>query len=123
MFPDQVMISTIGVIMLGVQDMARSIAFYHDTLNLALHFQTPGFAFLNAGGVKLCLSEPLAKALGPAPGAVEFVFSVQSVREAHNALKIRGVEFTIAPRVVTGTDWAANFDDPDGHHLSLFGPE
>jgi predicted lactoylglutathione lyase len=24
---------------------------------------------------------------------------------------------------VTGTLWAANFDDPDGHHLSIFGPE
>jgi catechol 2,3-dioxygenase-like lactoylglutathione lyase family enzyme len=118
----QLKISKIGVVMLGAQDLARSIAFYRDQMGLTLGFQSEGFAFLNAG-ITLCLSEPLAKALGPAPGAIELVFSVDSVREAHQALLARGVHFTIDPRVVTGTSWAANFDDPDGHHLSIFGME
>lgn len=113
----------IGVIMLGVQDLARSVPFYRDVLSLEFIFQSEGFAFLNGGGVKLCLSEPLAQSLGSAPGAVEIVFSVESVRLAHQGLLARGVVFTTEPRVVTGASWAANFDDPDGHHLSIFGPE
>jgi catechol 2,3-dioxygenase-like lactoylglutathione lyase family enzyme len=123
MDPHQLKISTIGVVMLGVQSLGRSISFYRDELGLTLNFQSEGFAFLNAGGVTLCLSEPLAKALGSAPGAVELVFSVESVREAHQALESRAIRFTREPRVVTGTNWAANFDDPDGHHLSIFGLE
>ena len=39
------------------------------------------------------------------------------------ALAARGVEFTHEPRNVTGPLWAANFNDPDGHKLSVFGPE
>jgi len=34
-----------------------------------------------------------------------------------------GVCFTGELRNVTGARWAANCDDPDGHHLSIFGPE
>ncbi len=36
---------------------------------------------------------------------------------------MRGLRFTHEPRNVTGTFWTANFDDLDGHHLSIFGPE
>jgi len=33
------------------------------------------------------------------------------------------VTFMNEPRPVTGDRWAANFRDPDGHLLSIFGPE
>jgi catechol 2,3-dioxygenase-like lactoylglutathione lyase family enzyme len=113
----------IGVVMLGVKEMARSMAFYRDKLGLALKGQHEGFAFLDGGGVTLCLSEPLARASGTIAGTVEVVFSVDNVKGAHKALEARGVAFTQAPRTVTGPMWAANFNDPDGHHLSVFGPE
>jgi hypothetical protein len=45
------------------------------------------------------------------------------VRGAFEALRAKGVQFTIEPRNVTGTLWSANFQDPDGHRLSVFGPE
>jgi len=51
------------------------------------------------------------------------VFSVEGVREAYDALRSRGVRFIAEPRNVTGPMWSANFSDPDGHGLSLFGPE
>lgn len=35
----------------------------------------------------------------------------------------RGVVFLSEPMNVTGDSWAANFRDPDGHLLSVFGPE
>jgi predicted enzyme related to lactoylglutathione lyase len=51
------------------------------------------------------------------------VFGVESVRATHDMLSKRGVAFINEPRIVDGTNWAANFNDPDGHLLSIFGPE
>jgi len=113
----------IGVVMLGVGELARSVAFYRDTLGLGFKGQSEGFAFLDGGGVMLCLSEPLAKFSSQMVGATEVVFSVEDVRKAHQELVARGVQFTHEPGTVTGPMWAANFQDPDGHKLSVFGPE
>ena len=116
-------LTQIGIVILGATNTARSIAFYRDKLGLALKGQNEGFAFFDGGGVTLCLSESLARVSNPVAGATEVVFSVGDVRAAHEALRARGVEFTHEPRTVTGPMWAANFNDPDGHKLSIFGPE
>jgi catechol 2,3-dioxygenase-like lactoylglutathione lyase family enzyme len=116
-------LTQIGIVMLGATNNARSVAFYRDKLGLALKGQSEGFAFLDGGCVTLCLSEPLARESHPIAGATEVVFSVEDVRAAYEALAARGVEFTHEPRSVTGQLWAANFNDPDGHKLSVFGPE
>lgn len=116
-------LSKIGVIMLGATDLARAITFYRDTLGLVLQNQFEGFAFFDGGGVTLALSQPLARALGGKPGATQVVFAVEDVRAAYEALRAKGVTFSGEPFNATGTMWAANFTDPDGHHLSVFGPE
>jgi lactoylglutathione lyase len=113
----------IGFVMLGVGDLNRSVSFYRDKLGLSVKQEIPGFAFLDGGGVTLCLSQPLARTSGPAAGAMEIVFSVEDVRAAYEALRGRGVQFIQEPRNVSGAMWAANFEDPDGHRLSIFGPE
>src|SRR6185295_7084562 len=117
------MLTQISIVMLGVRDLSRSVPFYRDQLGLTVQHEIPGFAFFNAGPVTLCLSEPLARGKDPVAGATEVVFPVEHVREAFTALRSKGVEFVIEPRVVVGTSWAANFVDPDGHLLSVFGPE
>ena len=117
------MLRHIGYVLLGISEMGRAVAFYRDRLGLAVKADHPGFIFLETGPVTLCLSQPLAQVHGVLPGAVEVVFPVEHVRAAHEALKAKGVEFTHEPHNVTGPMWAANFDDPDGHHLSVFGPE
>jgi catechol 2,3-dioxygenase-like lactoylglutathione lyase family enzyme len=116
-------LTQIGFVMLGVSDLNRSVAFYRDKLGLSVKQEIPGFAFLDGGGVTLCLSQPLARTTGPAGGASEIVFSVDDVRAAYQALRGRGVQFMQEPRAVSGPMWAANFEDPDGHRLSVFGPE
>ena len=116
-------LAKIGVVMLGVQDMARAVAFYRDKLGLTLQQEIPGFAFFDGGVVTLALSLPVAKASERMNGATEVVFSVDDVRSAYETLRARGVEFTQQPRVVSPPMWAANFRDPDGHKLSIFGPE
>jgi catechol 2,3-dioxygenase-like lactoylglutathione lyase family enzyme len=70
----------------------------------------------------LALNDELWKNLGAAPGASQLVFGVDNVKAAYAALKAKGVEFTNEPRNVNGREWAANFHDPDGHLLSIFGP-
>jgi len=111
-----------SVIMLGVHDVTRSLEFYRDKLGLQVQREIPGFAFLNAGAISLCLSEPAAKVRGQVAGTGEIVFSVEDVTAAYQALLGKGVQFTHEPRSVTPTTRVANFDDPDGNHLSIFGP-
>ena len=116
-------LTQVSVVMVGVQDVTRSLGFYRDKLGLKVEREIPGFAFLNAGAVTLCLSEAAAKARGQAVGAGEIVFSVDDVTVAYQALLGKGVQFTHEPRSVTPTTWVANFDDPDGNHLSIYGTQ
>jgi predicted enzyme related to lactoylglutathione lyase len=56
-------------------------------------------------------------------GATEVVFGVESVRAARKALGAQGIAFMSEPRQVTPTDWVAQFMDPEGYLLSIFGSE
>ncbi len=111
----------IRFVMLGVTDLTRAVAFYRDKLGLSLNFQSTEFAFFDGGGVTLGLGTPLARGIPQIAGATEVVFGVEDVMGAYEALRARGIKFIYEPRNVTGTDWAAAFEDPDGHKLSVFG--
>lgn len=50
-------------------------------------------------------------------------FRIGNIMLGTTDLEARGVTFLNEPRNVTGNQWAANFRDPDGHLLSIFGPE
>ena len=113
----------VSMIMLGVRDLEKSVSFYRDRLGIDSRQRIPGFAFLDSGALTIVLSEPLAKNVSPLAGATEVIFSVNDVRASYEALKNQGVEFSQEPRNVSGPMWAANFRDPDGHLLTLFGPE
>ena len=113
----------VSMIMLGVRDLEKSVSFYRDRLGIDVRQRIPGFAFLDSGALTIVLSEPLAKNVSPLAGATEVIFSVNDVRASYEALKNQGVEFSQEPRNVSGPMWAANFHDPDGHLLTLFGPE
>ena len=117
-----VALSRIGVVMLGVTDLGRSLAFYRDTLGLPLRGTGGEFAFLDAGGITLALRETPDLGAPSDDRRVEVVFSVEDIQAAHASLRSRGVEFRREPRVVTGDQHAADFRDPDGHVLSIFGP-
>ena len=121
--PQPFKLSVFSDIILGVSELERSVAFYRDVLGFNLQRQGDGFAFFLGGGVSFVLSEPLLK-MRPGPtGAVEIVFAVDDVRAAWKVLKNRGLIFTTEPMEISGTLWGAGFDDPDGHHLSILGPE
>jgi catechol 2,3-dioxygenase-like lactoylglutathione lyase family enzyme len=113
----------VTMIMLGVRDLDKSVSFYRDRLGIDVRQRIPGFAFLDSGALTIVLSEPLAKNVSPLVGATEVIFSVNDVRASYEALKNQGVDFSQEPRNVSGPMWAANFRDPDGHLLTVFGPE
>lgn len=110
-------LSRVGYVMMGTADLQRAAAFYRDRLGLRETRQTDDILFLDAGNITLVLSTAIKRE----PGSTEVVFSADSVQAGYEALKRRGVVFAGEPHQVTGSSWAANFLDPDGHILSLFG--
>jgi len=109
-------------VMLGVSDIEGSLAFYVRTLGLTLANRFGDFAMLEAGGTTIVLSAQLKRARpasGPAP--VEIVFAVDSVRETYDRLVNQGVKFLNTPHTIDGTNDVVNFEDPDGHLISLYG--
>jgi len=116
-------IGKLGIIMVGAADVSRSVAFYRDRLGLRVLQQNEGMAFLDAGGVTLVLSAEMRKTQNQLAETIELVFNVADVNATYQELNTRGVEFFREPRPITAdSQWVANFRDPDGHLLSLFGP-
>ena len=116
--------SGLGYVMLGVTDMDRSTKFYEQTLGRKLLFRAENsLAFFDGGPVTIGLNTGLAARRQPVAGASELVFKVDSVKGSWRALKEHGVSFIVDPRQATDKDWVATFTDPDGHYLTLFGPE
>lgn len=120
---EQVQLSAVSSIMLGVRDLEKSLNFYRDKLGLKVKMQEPQLALLDAGPVTLGLSPGHVRLSPQVNGATELVFQVDNVQTARQALIDRGVVFMNEPRQVTPTHWASHFRDPDGHLLSIFGPD
>jgi predicted enzyme related to lactoylglutathione lyase len=116
-------IPPVTMVMLGVRDVHKSIFFYRDLLGLKLTQQFGGFAFFDAGKIALILSEDRARSAEHVAGATEIVFSVEDIHASYEALRKQGVVFKTEPVPITGPMWAAHILDPDGHLLSIFGPE
>jgi catechol 2,3-dioxygenase-like lactoylglutathione lyase family enzyme len=117
-----VTLSNLGTIMLGVKNLERAVAFYRDTLGLPLRFAAGELAFFGAGAVTLAIRSFSDLGAGGDERRTELVFHVDDIESAYESLKARGVRFAREPRIVTGDQLAADFRDPDGHVLSIFGP-
>jgi catechol 2,3-dioxygenase-like lactoylglutathione lyase family enzyme len=118
-----VQISGINAVMLGVRDLDQAVQFYSKKLGLKIQMHEPQIALLSAGPVRLGLSPGHTRMAPHVAGATEVVFQVDNVRGAQKELADQGIKFLGEPRQVTPTEWASHFRDPDGHLLSIFGPE
>jgi catechol 2,3-dioxygenase-like lactoylglutathione lyase family enzyme len=116
-----VKLSKVGTVMLAVSDLQRAIAFYRDVLGVPSKFATEEFAFLDGGGIMIGLRRSASLPPGENLRA-EVVFEVDDIEAAHRALAARGVEFRHAPRQATADRYVADFRDPDGNAISIFGP-
>ncbi len=85
-------IDAIGQIHISVEDVPRAVAFYRDTLGMTLLFEVPGqpMAFFDCGGIRLYLGTPETPGFNSNP---MIYYRVESIQDAYDTLKDRGVEF------------------------------
>lgn len=105
-----------------VSDMARSTAFYRDTLGLPLKFTSPGWTEFNNGGTTLALHRHMggeARGAQPAAGQATLVFAVDDIQSAYEELQERGARFSMAPQKQASGQTLAVLHDPDGFGITL----
>lgn len=115
-------------IVLIVEDLDRSLAFYTQVLGIKLQHRAEQFAQLDTGATRLALftrdamaetlSMPLQTPAANAPG-FELGFKVADVDAAYQELRNNGAPEVIAP---TDRPWGqrtAYVRDPDGHLIEL----
>jgi catechol 2,3-dioxygenase-like lactoylglutathione lyase family enzyme len=113
------MIRGLGAIIIGVQEMERSIAFYRDILGLALWPDSGAYAAFEVGQATILLSEAHWEILGARPSAgILLALNVKDLDAARGILIERGVSIVTGPIVVAGAR-VLRLQDPDGHLLSL----
>jgi lactoylglutathione lyase len=105
-----------------VSDMARSTAFYRDTLGLPLKFTSPGWTEFNNGGTTLALHKQMGGEAREAPlaaGQATLLFVVDDIQSTYEELKSRGARFSMEPqKQATGRIFAV-LHDPDGFGITL----
>jgi catechol 2,3-dioxygenase-like lactoylglutathione lyase family enzyme len=113
----------IAQIALTTQDLAKSTAFYRDTLGLTLMFEVPGMAFFDVGGTRLMIGQ--ARLDGPLQNNSYIYFDAGDWNATESALTARGVHFDRPAEIVQraeGKEHAIRFfKDPDGHALAIMG--
>ena len=100
-----------------VADMGRAVAFYRDTLGLALKFESPHWTEFATGETTLALHP--ASPDNPA-GTTHLGFGAADVEAFHRALTAQGVRFTRPPTPEHGIT-LAEFVDSEGARCSVSG--
>ena len=114
--------ATVGQLLIPVEDLESSAAFYRDVLGLPFLFAAPPqMAFFTCGGIRVLVGvmPPGQKAQR---GSVIY-FTVKDIAAVFSTLSAKGVRFLNSPHVVNRTPkselWLAEFTDPDGNQLAL----
>lgn len=120
-------IKGISYVIFYAEDMEASCTWYRDTLGLTPKMESPDWTEYETGATTLAIHPRHGDAEAPpAGGCMDVVFEVDDVVAMHAELAERGVEFKCTPRSVCemGPDaegHAAEFTDPDGNLMSIFG--
>jgi catechol 2,3-dioxygenase-like lactoylglutathione lyase family enzyme len=106
------------LVYLFVADMDRAVAFYADTLGLALEYRSgDDWAQFEAGAIKLGLHAAAGGEVRPG-GTV--AFTVEDLETARTALSAHGVSLGHQGGGERGEPRFVEFADPDGNALALF---
>jgi lactoylglutathione lyase len=124
------MFGKVDYVMVNVSEMSRSVAFYRDTLGLALKFESPGWSEFETGATTLALHPGTRAAgsegatqTGPAAGTCSLGFSVPDLNSTYAELRERGARFVMPPteQPTEGIRLAVCID-PDGLAISFAEP-
>jgi predicted enzyme related to lactoylglutathione lyase len=122
------MITGVRDVYYNVQDMNRAVGFYRDVLGVRVVDESPHWASLDIGGVRVGLhwtgGGPVPRIPRDEHGAhagATVTLEVRDVDAVAAAMKARGVN-VLGP--VTHNPWGslAVFEDPDGNVLKLMQP-
>jgi len=111
----------VGITVL-VTELARSVAFYRDTLGFFVIDSGEGSAVLASGDTRLVLRT--VNDLSSEAGRLIYLnLEVGDVEAVYQELQAKGVEFVHPPRPVNRGDrlelWSATFRDPDDHNIAI----
>lgn len=115
----------LGYAIVFVTDMARSVAFYRDVLELSLRFESPDWTEFETGGTTLALHATPREGdaeehSGPSPaGRCYAGFTVENIDAFHNRVLARGVRCLRPPTMEDFGAKLAAYADPDGLSISV----
>lgn len=111
-------IGRLGLVMVVVKDMERSVKFYRDVLGLDLLFHQNNWSQFNAGTIIVGLHpEGDEVKVGPTSGCT-FAFYVDDIVKTTSELKRRGGHIAVEPRLEPFGRWAL-LKDPDGYNIQI----
>ena len=121
-------LGVLDYVVLIVEDLDRSLAFYREVLGLTLHHRAGPYAQIAVGSTRLglyergAMSQTLAtplRAPGPDAPGFQLGFKVEDVDAAHAELVGRGVPSAGEPTTRHWGQRTAYLRDPDGHLIEL----
>ena len=122
---DEPKLGHMGIVILYVKKPLKSLIFYRDVLGLTARTQSPRWVELETGGTVLALHAHDDIPSVKPESMPEVVFHVQDIQETFVYFKERGVKFVQTLRPVHQSfgviGMAAQFRDPDGNILSIYG--
>lgn len=122
-----VKISTLGYVIVYVKDTKAALPFYRDTLGMTLKLDDDGWVEFETGATTFCLHSAKEQlSTERVHGQPLPVFSVEDFHGTLDALKAAGIKLLKGPVQVceAGPEqvgMSAEFADPDGNVLSIFG--
>ena len=115
----QIALNSIWQIAILVKDVARATDFYRDRLGMKHLFSAGNLAFFDCGGIRLMLDKPEK----PDMGTSIIYFKVPDINQAHEQMKVRGVEFLDSPHLIARLPdhelWMTFFRDSEGNTLGI----
>src|SRR5688500_6955649 len=102
-----------------VKDMAKSSAYYKETLGLKPRWESPEWTEFDVNGHGLCLHSIDTAGKVPHEQGV-LILHVKGINEMVSALKAKGVEFLKDVKEVHPGAYSVEFTDPSGNLLSLY---
>jgi predicted enzyme related to lactoylglutathione lyase len=112
------MAAKLGYVIEFVGDMDRAVSFYRDVIGLTLKFQSPGWSEFSTGDTTLAL-HPASET--NSAGKVEVGFNVPDLPKFYDEMRAKGVKFPMAPKMQDFGGMLAQFEDPEGAHVSVSG--
>jgi lactoylglutathione lyase len=112
------MFGKLGIVMIVVRDMERSVAFYRDVLGLKLLFHQDNWSQFDAGNILIGLHpEGEEVKVSPTTGMSIGIY-VDDVDKAVAEIRRRLARIAVGPRPEPFGRWALLFD-PDGYSIQI----